>query len=205
MRFPTPHPTVPDRASSSAGFGASGWPTRAALVDELKGGGRVALDRAVGVLYEELREIAHRLRVRGDGAVDTLSLVHETYLKLADQETARWNDRAHFLALAAVVMRHVLTDHARARLASKRDGDRIAVSIDDIALAAPDHAGAVIDVVDALERLERADPRLARVVEYRFFGGLTNEEIASVLGVDDRTVRRDWARARTMLRSALAP
>jgi len=197
---------MPDRVSPSAGSGSAEWPTRAALVDELQGGGRVALDRAVGVLYEELREIAHRLRVRSDvSSVDTLTIVHETYLKLADQETARWNDRAHFLALAAVVMRHVLTDLARARLASKRDGHRIAVSIDDVALAAPDHAGAVMDVVDALERLERADTRLARVVEYRFFGGLTNEEIASVLGVDDRTVRRDWARARTLLRSALAP
>ena len=157
------------------------------------------------MLYEELREIAHRLRVQRDGSVDTLTLVHETYLKLADQETARWNDRAHFLALAAVVMRHVLTDLARARLASKRDGDRLAVSVDEIALAAPDQAGAVMDVVDALQRLERADPRLARVVEYRFFGGLTNEEIATVLGIDERTVRRDWARARTMLRSSLAP
>jgi RNA polymerase sigma factor (TIGR02999 family) len=175
-------------------------------VDDLHGGGRAALDRAVALLYEELAEIAHRLRVRTDGhGVDTLTLVHETYLKLADQETARWNDRAHFLALAAVVMRHVLTDLARARLASKRDGDRIAVPMDAIAIAAPDQAGLVMEVVDALERLERSDARLARVVEYRFFGGLTNEEIASVLGVDARTVRRDWSRARDLLRSSLAP
>ncbi len=164
------------------------------------------MDRAVALLYEELREIAHRLRVRREGeAVDTLTIVHETYLRLADEESTQWNDRAHFLALAAVVMRHVLTDLARARLASKRDGDRIAGSVDEIAIAAPDRAGSVMDVVEALERLERADPRLARVVEYRFFGGLTNEEIASVLGVDARTVRRDWSRARTQLRSTLAP
>jgi RNA polymerase sigma factor (TIGR02999 family) len=196
---------VPDRASPSVASGASGWSTRAALVEELQGGGRVALDRAVAILYDELREIAHRLRRRDGETVDTLSLVHETYLRLADQESPQWNDRAHFLALAAVVMRHVLTDLARARLASKRDGDRIAVSVDEIAIAAPDRAGAVMDVVEALARLERADPRLARVVEYRFFGGLTNEEIATVLGVDARTVRRDWARARTHLRSTLAP
>jgi RNA polymerase sigma factor (TIGR02999 family) len=197
---------VPNRRSPSAGSGAADWPTRAALVDELQGGGRAALDRAVAGLYDELREIAHRLRVRRDGdTVDTLTLVHEAYLKLAHQESARWNDRAHFLALAAVVMRHVLTDLARGRFRTKRDGDRIAVPLDEIAIAAPDQAGAVIDVADALEQLERADPRLARVVEYRFFGGLTNDEIATVLGVDARTVRRDWARARTLLRSSLAP
>jgi RNA polymerase sigma factor (TIGR02999 family) len=197
---------VSQRSSPPAGSGAADWPTRAELVGELQGGGRAALDRAVAILYDELRQIAHRLRVRRDGeSVDTLTLVHEAYLKLADQESARWNDRAHFLALAAVVMRHVLTDLARARLRSKRDGDRIAVPLDEITIAAPDRAGAVIDVVDALERLDRTDPRLARVVEYRFFGGLTNDEIASVLGVDARTVRRDWARARTMLRSSLSP
>ena len=201
-----PSINVPDRSSLSGVAGAADWPTRGALVDELRGGGRAALDRAVAVLYDELREIAHRLRVRREvTAVDTLTIVHETYLKLADQESARWNDRAHFLALAAVVMRHYLTDLARARLASKRDGDRIAVSVDDMVIAAPGQASAVMDVVDALEQLERTDVRLARVVEYRFFGGLTNEEIASVLGIDARTVRRDWARARTLLRSALEP
>jgi RNA polymerase sigma factor (TIGR02999 family) len=175
------------------------------LLDELRGEGRDALDRAVTLLYEELREIAHRLRVaRRDPTVDTLSLVHETYLKLADQSEPSWNDRAHFLALAAVVMRHVLTDRARGRLASKREGDRLPVPIDEIPLASPDRSGALLEVVDALERLEHVDARLARVVEYRFFGGLTNDEIAVVLGVDERTVRRDWTRAQALLRSALA-
>jgi RNA polymerase sigma factor (TIGR02999 family) len=178
----------------------------AALLKELRGGGREALDHAVTLLYDELREIAHRLRVRRRGpTVDTLTLVHETYLKLADQAEPKWNDRAHFLALAAVVMRHVLTDRARAQFASKREGDRIAVPIDEIALASSNQSGAVLEVADALDRLELVDARLARVVEYRFFGGLTNDEIALVLDVDERTVRRDWARAQTLLRASLGP
>jgi RNA polymerase sigma factor (TIGR02999 family) len=188
--------------SSSAG--ASDRPSRAALVEELRGGGRDALDRAVTLLYGELREIAHRLRLtRPDAATDTLTLVHDAYLRLADETSPRWNDRAHFLALAAVVMRHVLTDQARARRASKREGDRIAVPIDEDMLAGPRNDADVLEVVDALERLERVDERLARVVEYRFFGGLTNEEIGAVLGVDARTVRRDWTKARSLLRAGL--
>ena len=186
--------------------GTPGWTSRAALAEALRGGGRDALDRATTLLYGELREIAHRLRIgRRSNAIDTLSLVHETYLKLAHQPAPAWNDRAHFLALAAVVMRHVLTDDARARLASKREGNRAPVALEENALAAPERPGALLDVAEALDRLERADERLARVVEYRFFGGLTNEEIGQVLGVDARTVRRDWARARTLLRDTLAP
>ena len=194
---------MPNRSPSSSS-GASDRPSRAALVEELRGGGREALDRAVTLLYGELREIAHRLRLtRPDAATDTLTLVHDAYLRLADETSPRWNDRAHFLALAAVVMRHVLTDQARARRATKREGDRIAVPIDEDMLAGPRNDADVLEVVDALERLERVDERLARVVEYRFFGGLTNEEIGAVLGVDARTVRRDWTKARSLLRAGL--
>jgi RNA polymerase sigma factor (sigma-70 family) len=215
---------VPTSDPPVTGHDPPEWPSRAALVEELRGGGRDALDRAVTLLYGELREIAHRLRLgRSDRTMDTLSLVHETYLKLAEHQTPVWNDRAHFLALAAVVMRHVLTDDARARLASKREGKRVPVALDENALAskregkrvpvaldenalaAPERPHDLLDVSDALERLERADERLAHVVEYRFFGGLTNEEIGLALGVDARTVRRDWARARVVLRDALAP
>lgn len=194
---------MPTRSPPSTGHDASDRPNRDALLEELRGGGRDALDRAVTLLYGELREIAHRLRLGRHATLDTMALVHETYLKLADQRAAAWNDRAHFLALAAVVMRHVLTDDARARLASKREGNRRPVSLDERALAAPERPAALLDVADALERLERVDARLAHVVEYRFFGGLTNEEIGVVLGVDARTVRRDWARARDMLRVSL--
>lgn len=194
---------MPTRMPPSNGHDARDRPSRSVLLEELRGGGRDALDRAVTLLYGELREIAHRLRLGRDARMDTLTIVHETYIKLADQSAATWNDRAHFLALAAVVMRHVLTDDARARLASKRGGERVSVALDEHALAAPESPGTLLDVADALERLERVDARLAHVVEYRFFGGLTNDEIAVVLGVDERTVRRDWTRARMLLRDAL--
>jgi len=196
---------VPIRPLPSTDPAEADLPSRPALLEELRGGGRVALDRAVTLLYDELSEIAHRLRVARRSTVDTQTLVHEAYLKLASHRERNWNDRAHFLALAAVVMRHVLTDRVRARLASKREGDRIAVPIDELAIASPDRSGALLEIVDALERLEDVDARLARVVEYRFFGGLTNDEIAVVLGVDERTVRRDWTRAQALLRTSLGP
>lgn len=193
-------------SSPSSSKGASEPPRYDALVEDLRGGERDALDRAVMLLYPELREIAHRLRVvHGGAAMGTLSLVHDTYLRLAADASRRWNDRVHFLALAAVVMRHVLTDQARGRRAAKREGARIAVPIDDEPVAGPPRDADVVELVDALEWLERVDERLARVVVYRFFGRLTNEEIGSVLGVDARTVRRDWMRARTLLRDALGP
>ena len=194
---------MPSSNSPSKGHDAADWPNRDALLEELRGGGRDALDRAVSLLYDELREIAHRLRLGRDASMHTITLVHETYLKLADQSNARWNDRTHFLALAAVVMRHVLTDYARARLALKREGDRAPVLLDEDSIATPGRPGDLLDVADALERLEHVDARLARVVEYRFFGGLTNDEIGRVLGVDARTVRRDWTRARALLRDSL--
>lgn len=179
-------------------------PNRATLVEELRSGGPDALHCAVTLLYAELREIAHRLRAAHDGtAPGTLSLVHEAYLRLAVDASPRWKNRPHFLALAVVVMRHVLTDQARSRRAAKRDAGRIAVPIDEGALASPRGDADVLELVDALERLERVDERLARVVEYRFFGGLTYEEIGSVLGVDERTARRDWVRARAILYDSL--
>jgi RNA polymerase sigma factor (TIGR02999 family) len=195
---------VPTRVPPQKGHDAPDWPSREVLLEELHGGGRDALDRAVTLLYGELVEIARRLRVvRSDPSLDTLTIVHEAYLKLADQSTPQWNDRAHFLALAAVVMRHVLTDRIKARLASKREGNRIPVPVDEIALASPDRSSGLLEVVDALVRLARVDVRVARVVEYRFFGGLTNAEIGAVLGVDERTVRRDWTKAQTLLRAVL--
>ena len=196
---------MPTRIPPSKARDAPDWPSRDALLEELHGG-RDALDRAVTLLYGELREIAHRLRTaRHHAALDTLGLVHETYLKLADGDRLRWYDRAQFLALAATVMRHVLTDRARASLAAKREGERIPIPVDSAPILMPERTVDVLEIVDALERLEHVDERLAHVVEYRFFGGLTNDEIGAALGVDERTVRRDWAKARSILRELLAP
>ena len=177
------------------------------ILRELRSGRREALDRLLPVVYEQLRAIAHqRLNARPrSGTLETTGLVHEAYLKLVDQSSAEWRDRAHFFALASVAMRHVLIDRARSRAASKRGGEIEQITLDDDALATDDQAVALLEIDDALDRLAETDPRLARVFECRFYGGLTEEEIAAALGVTVRTVERDWAKARMLLRDALAP
>jgi len=164
-----------------------------------------SLDELVAVAYEELRAIAHaRLAWRGaGGTLSTTALVHEAYLKLADQSSSKWRDRAHFFAVASLAMRHVLVDFAKARVALKRGGTRRRITLDDDAIAVDDQADALLQLDEALVRLAGVEPRLAKVVELRFFGGLTEDEIAGALGVTVRTVRRDWVKARVMLRHVL--
>lgn len=163
------------------------------------------IDALVPIVYDELRRIAHRhLAARdGHGTLQTTGLVHEAYLKLADQSRAQFADRAHFLAVASLAMRHVLVDRAKARVALKRGGERRRITLDEQRIAADDQADALLQLHDALNELARLDPRLAKVVECRFFGGLTEEEIAAALGVTVRTVQRDWVKARVLLRRAL--
>jgi RNA polymerase sigma factor (TIGR02999 family) len=177
------------------------------VLEALRSGRREALDQLIVVLYDELREVAHRHRVARDGpaTLATTALVHEAYLKLVDQSRAQWHDRAHFLALAAVAMRHILADRARARVAAKRGGARAAVTFDDETVAADTDPEILLQINDALDRLGEIDERLARVVEYRFFGGMTNEEISEALGITVRTVERDWAKARMVLREMMFP
>jgi RNA polymerase sigma factor (TIGR02999 family) len=180
--------------------------SRTDVLTELRSGRREALDRLLPVVYEQLREIAHRrLGPRERGTIETTALVHEAYLKLVDQSSAEWRDRAHFFALASVAMRHVLIDRARARATSKRGGDDERITFDDDAVAVEDRAFALLEIDDALDKLAEIDSRLARVFECRFFGGLTEEEIAESLGITVRTVERDWAKARMLLRVSLAP
>jgi RNA polymerase sigma factor (TIGR02999 family) len=172
-------------------------------LEALRSGRRESLDALTALLYQELREIAHRHR-GPDASLVTTALVHEAYLKLVDQSRAQWNDRAHFLALAAVVMRHILTDRARTQLAAKRGGAYDIVTLDDETVPSDDRPAALLQIHEAVDRLAAVDERLARVVEYRFFGGLTHDEIAVALGVTVRTVERDWAKARVLLRDLLA-
>ena len=173
-------------------------------VAELRGGGEPSLERLVPLLYEELRAIAHRqiARQRSDGMIETTGLVHEAYLRVAPRSGAAAPDRAHFLALASVAMRHVLVDRARARGRLKRGGACARVTFDD-QIAADDQPEVLLALDEALTWLAGLEPRLARVVECRFFGGLTEEEIAAALGITARTVQRDWAKARMLLRRAL--
>jgi RNA polymerase sigma factor (TIGR02999 family) len=158
------------------------------------------------VVYEQLRVIArHQRAMRGaGGTLSTTGLVHEAYLKLVDQSRLAWRDRAHFFALASVAMRHVLVDRARARLMQKREGALQRVTLDDEQVAGDDQPGLLLDINDAVDRLAAVEPRLARVVECRFFGGLSEEETAEALGVTARTVQRDWAKARMLLRRAFS-
>jgi RNA polymerase sigma factor (TIGR02999 family) len=171
----------------------------------MRSGDEKSLDTVVSRAYAELRAIAHQRLASGarEGSLSTTALVHEAYLRLVDQSRAVWRDRLHFLALASLAMRHVLIDRARARASQKRGGEHRQVTLDDERVSADDQAETLLQLNEALEKLEAFEPRLARVVECRFFGGLTEPETAEALGVTPRTVQRDWVKARILLRRAL--
>jgi RNA polymerase sigma factor (TIGR02999 family) len=176
-----------------------------------------AWDGLIPVVYAELRAIAHRQlhRERRDHTLSTTALVHEAYLRLVDQRRTQWQDRGHFFAIASRVMRRILIDSARRHRASKRGGADERVPLDETAavthtgpaaddMAAADQRADVLVALDnALDGLAALDARLVRVVECRFFAGLTEEETAAALGVTARTVRRDWAKAKGWLQRAL--
>jgi RNA polymerase sigma factor (TIGR02999 family) len=170
-------------------------------------GSRESLDQLVPLLYQELRAIAHRQLARRPegGTLETTGLIHEAYLRVVGQARPGVHDRAHFLALAALAMRHVLVDRAKARQRLKRGGDCRRITFEEDHIAADDQSAALLQLDDALVWLAELEPRLARVVECRFFGGLSEGEIAEALAVTVRTVQRDWAKARMLLRRALEP
>jgi len=178
-----------------------------AVLHEPRDDRQETLDRILPIVYEHLHAIARRqLAMReGGGTLSTTGLVHEAYLKLSDQSRVTWSDRAHFFALASVAMRHVLVDRAKARFAQKREGALRRVTLDSEQIPGDQQADALLDVNEALDRLSAVEPRLARVVECRFFGGLSEDETAEALGITTRTVQRDWAKARMLLRRALSP
>ena len=158
------------------------------------------------LIYQELKAIAHRqlARRRPGQTVNTTALVHEAYLKLADQNRDTWEDKAHFLAVAATAMRHILVDYARKQRAAKRGGDLTHhTSLDGSTLFKESRAVEMLDLDRALTQLSETDPRLNRVVELRVFGGLSESETAEVLGLSARTVRRDWFKAKSYLYLAL--
>jgi RNA polymerase sigma factor (TIGR02999 family) len=171
------------------------------LLLDWRDGDDSAADRLMSLLYGELKEIAHRhlSREAVGHTVNTTALVHEAYVGLADQTRLEWQNRAHFLAASSRVMRHILIDYARRRGAAKRGGDRIRVPLHD-AVATVEAPGVdLLDLERALTSLAERDERMARVVECRYFGGMTEEESAEALGVSARTVGRLWTRARVYL------
>ena len=164
------------------------------------GGEESAAAPLMDAVYAELRRLAgvHLQRERREHSLPATALVHEAYLKLVDQRRVRWQNRTHFFAIASQVMRRLLVDHARARAASKRGAD-LTVALEDIEVPSPVRAPDVIALDAALEKLARLDQRQARLVELRFFGGLTVDEAATVMDVAAITANRDWALARTWL------
>lgn len=168
-------------------------------------GDRSALDEVFRRVYGEIRHLA-RGQIRRAGPQQTLSasvIVHEAYLKLAHAPAVAWEDRAHFFAVASRAMRQVLLNHARRRIAGKRGGGGRPLPLLSVDLAVDTRAVELVDLDVALQRLAALDQRLAQVVELRFFGGLSEQEAAEVLGVTERTVRRDWRTARAFLHREL--
>jgi len=177
-----------------------------ALIARANSGDRPAVDAIFERLYPELRRIAHSRLTRHmrDTLLDTTMLVHECYLKFVQAERLNPSDRAHFIAYSATAMRSIIVDFARARLTERRGGDAAHLTLNtQIADGLPAGEDEIVRVDEALAEIARLDPRLAQVVEMRYFGGLNDLEIASALGVTDRTVRRDWEKARLLLAAAL--
>jgi RNA polymerase sigma factor (TIGR02999 family) len=168
-------------------------------------GDKGAFDALVPMVYRELRRLAHRYlrRERGNARFQTTELINEVYIKLLDCSRVRWRNRAHFFAMSAQLMRRILVDLARSRRYAKRGGEAIRVTFEKV-LDMPDiHAPDWVSLDDALKALEALDPRKSRMVELRFFGGLSVEETAEILEVSSDTVHRDWRFAKSWLRREL--
>jgi RNA polymerase sigma factor (TIGR02999 family) len=176
------------------------------LLHAAEAGDRAAVDRLFSAVYGEMRKLAHRELVSAGlhGTINTTALVHETYLKLSRGNAWSVRDRFHFYATTARAMRMVLIDDARHRLRDKRGGGKANLPLEDVDLALPEKTEELLALDEALLQLETASPELARVVEWRFFAGLSVEDIAKTLEVSDRTVRRQWRAARAFLYRSLS-
>jgi RNA polymerase sigma factor (TIGR02999 family) len=173
-----------------------------ALLKEWGAGDPGALERLMPLVYDELRRLAaSQLRAeRGNHTLQPTALVHEAYLRLVGQRSVSWANRAHFFGIAAQMMRRILVDHARKRQAAKRNPGTVYVDLDASAEGKADRAPELLALDEALTELEKLDPRQARVVELRFFAGLSVEETAEVAGISTATVKREWKTARAFLR-----
>jgi RNA polymerase sigma factor (TIGR02999 family) len=171
------------------------------LLNKLADGDQEAGAKLVPLVYNELRRLAARClqHERGNHTLQATALVHEAYLKLTAQRSARWQNRAQFFALAAQAMRRILVDYARAQQRIRRGGKQQKVTLDEALLVSRDRTEELIAVHESLSRLEKLDPRASRIVELRYFGGLTVEEVAEVLGISSKTVTREWNTAKAWL------
>ena len=171
------------------------------LLVQWREGDNAALDRLIPLVYEELRRMAgHYMRARRAGdSLQTSALINEAYLRLADHKNMRWQNRAHFFAVAAQAMRRILVDRARARTAQKRQGGNIKVSLDRAAELGQEREAELLALDDALKQLAAFDERKGRIVELRYFGGLSVDETAELLDVSAVTVKREWRAAKLWL------
>ena len=179
------------------------------LLHNMRAGDGASFDQLFPVVYEDLRGIARRLlkRERAGHTLSTTGLVHESYLNLVGQVEGEgaWRDRAHFFAIASRAMRHILIDYARRRMAKKRGGGRQRVTLEDRMVSVEEQAAELLALDEALTRLAEHSPRMSTIVECRFFGGMTMPEIAEALGLAQRTVEREWTRAKAHLQQSLQP
>lgn len=177
------------------------------LLADWSQGDRAALDKLLPLVYDELRRLSayYMRQERPDHLLQTTALVHEAYLRLVDQRQGNYQSRAHFFAIAAQVMRHILVDYARGQRRQKRGEGFPSVSLTDAAILSDDRADELIAVNAALDSLSAKDPRKGRVFELRYFGGMSVEEAAEALGVSPITVARDWRMAKAWLRREMAP
>ena len=189
-----------DSETSGASLNSVSRPDITILLNELKSGKKEAFPKLVPLVYNEMRQLAGRYmrRERSDHTLQATALVHEAYLKLVEQRSD-WQSRAHFFAVAAQVMRHILVDHARGHGRVKRGGAQKAVTLDDALVFSEEKSEELLAIDEALKELAKLDPRQSQVVELRFFGGLTIEETAEALGISPITVKRDWNLARAWL------
>jgi RNA polymerase sigma-70 factor, ECF subfamily len=171
------------------------------LLAALSRGEDDAASKLIPFVYDELRRLAsnYMRRERADHTLQATALVHEAYLKLVEQRSVSWQSRAHFFGVAAQLMRRILIDHARGRSRQKRGGEQYKVSLDEAIVFSEQQADELLAVDDCLNRLAKIDPRQARIVEMRFFGGLSVEESAEALGISPKTVKRDWSVAKAWL------
>ena len=172
-----------------------------------RNGNQVARDELMGLVYRELHRLAHNYMKREavGHTLQTSALVNEAFLRLVDQREVEWRNRAHFFALAAQMMRRILVDYARSRLYAKRGGGMQPMSLDEGVIAPEERSAEVVALDEALEKLGAFDARKGRIVELRFFGGLSIEETAEVLAVSPGTVMRDWTLAKAWLRREMSP
>jgi RNA polymerase sigma-70 factor (ECF subfamily) len=175
------------------------------LLEQLAKGKEEVASKLIPLVYNELRRLAggYMRRERNDHTLQPTALVHEAYLKLVEQRSVNWQSRAHFFGIAAQLMRRILVDHARGHLRDKRGGGVIPVPLDEALVFAPEQSSELVKLDQSLERLANLDPRQSKIVELRFFGGLTVEQTAEVLGISPKTVKRDWSVAKAWLHGDL--